>query len=140
MNGTLTPTEVLGKLKAGYKVDRQIVIAALEDILTPQQSNNTPPPSRSERFTEQDLPGIRRDVPTPEATPRLVVVGEAGWKYGTCKRCLGGPETCEPGDRLVKVQETGWWHEYCYSLIKPGFFIGMPAPVFPRHLRKDNSI
>jgi len=146
MNDTLTPTEVLSKLKAGYTVNRQIVIAALEDILTPQQqANNTPPSSRSERFTEQVLPGVHRDdnrihPPKTEATPRVVVVGEAGWKYGECKRCLAGPETCEPGDRLVKVQETGWWHAYCYYLIRPDFFIGMPTPAFPRHLKKDNGI
>jgi len=62
----------------------------------------------------------------PEATPARMRIARPQ-EFAECKRCLSNQT--KAGDVIVSIKNTGWWHDACYRVVNPRFYLGLDVAV-----------
>jgi hypothetical protein len=106
--------EFLEDLRSGGRVNKSYAIALMSEVVK-QLSESTPsavvPPSLDE-------PKFHPKENTPVRFPAK------NWgQYAPCKRC--GKHEVPDGDFIVRIKGTGWWHDACFKIINPDFYVGL---------------
>jgi hypothetical protein len=106
-------TQVLDDLRNGGRIDRAGLITMLPSVVA----------ALNEQAPSVDLPPrdpakFRQDENTP------VRMAAKNWgQFGVCKRCLKAE--APDGSIIVRIHGTGWWHDACYRVVNPDFYVGM---------------
>lgn len=116
MNLKTQLTETLTELQKGERVNRRTLIGLLE--ATRDQLSDTDAIIEPSTVQKEDDPV---EYTREENTPTRLRI--SNWNLSDCKRCLktGAPD----GSIIVRIFGVGWWHDECYRVVNPAFYVGL---------------
>lgn len=107
-------SELIDDLRSRKRMDGARVLAVLLAV----QSHGFDGPV--ERLDLKDE-GLYGPTTRKEGTPTRFIA--RNWDLTNCKRC--GVKGAQDGTFVVRIFGIGWWHDACYRVVNPDYYVGM---------------